>query len=91
MSTSLDAALEVVASIGNFVLPIFNFHGRNFAFLKLVQFPYPRNQFFVIMKSFFSTYKIFPGRGCLVPVSKIEDECFREKMDTLAGLNKKVI
>ena len=31
----------------------------------------------------------FPGRGCLIPVSTFNEECFDEKKSSLAGLKKK--
>ena len=57
-------------------------------FLKLVKIPYPKNQFLVNLRSLLSTYKFFPGRGWLFPVSRFEEEYFNEKMSSLAGLKK---
>ena len=57
-------------------------------FLKVVKIPYPKNRFFVNLRSFFITYKLFPGRGWLFSVSKLKEECFNEKTSCLAGLKK---
>ena len=37
---------------------------------------------------FFPTYKFLPGRGWLIPVISFEEECFSEKMSSLACLKK---
>ena len=55
-------------------------------FLKVVKIPYPKNRFLVILRSFFSTYKFFPGQWWLFPVSIFQLEYFNEKMSSLAGL-----
>ena len=57
-------------------------------FLKVVKIPCPKNQFLVTLRSFFSTYKFFPGRGWYFPNSTFKKEYFNEKMSTLAGLKK---
>ena len=57
-------------------------------FLKVVKFQYPKTQFLVSLRSFFSTYKIFPGRGWFFPVSTFKGEYFNEKMSSLAALKK---
>ena len=59
-----------------------------FHFLKVNKIPYQKNRFLVNLGSFFSTYKIFPGRGWLFPVSTIIVECFHGKTRSLAGLKK---
>ena len=57
-------------------------------FLKVVKIPYPINRFLFTSRSFFSTYKLSPGRGFLFPVSTFKEEYFNEKMSSLAGLKK---
>ena len=57
-------------------------------FLKAVKIPYPKNRFLVNLKSFFSTYNIFPGRGWFFTVSNFKERCFKEKISSLAGLKK---
>ena len=57
-------------------------------FLKVVKIPYPEIRFLVTLRSFFSSYKIFPGRGWYFPVSTVEEEYFNEKMSSLAVLKK---
>ena len=57
-------------------------------FLKVVKIPCPKNQFLVTLRSFFSTYKFFPGRGWYFPVSTLKQEYFIAKMSSLAGLKK---
>ena len=57
-------------------------------FLKVVKIPWPKNRFLVNLRSFFSTYKIFRGRGWFFPVSTFKDEYFNEKMSSLAGFKK---
>ena len=42
----------------------------------------------VILNSFFSTYKIFPTRGWIIPVSTFKREYFNEKISSLVGLRK---
>ena len=59
-------------------------------FLKVAKSPYPKNRFLVTLKSFFSMYNFFAGRGWLFPVSMFKEEYFSEKMSSLAG-PKKVI
>ena len=60
-------------------------------FLKIVKFPYPKNRLLVFLRSFFSTYKLFPEQGWYFAVSKIKLECFNAKMSSVAGFKKKVI
>ena len=61
---------------------------KKYDFLKVVKIPFPRNRFLVILRSFFSTYKFFPGREWLFPVNTFKEEYFNEKMSSLAGLKK---
>ena len=56
--------------------------------LKVVKKPNPKNRFLVTLRSFFSTYKFFPGRAWLFPVKTFKEEYFNEKMSSLAGLKK---
>ena len=53
-------------------------------FLKVVKIPYPKIRFLVILRSFFSTYKIFRGRGWYLPVSAFQEEFF-SKQDELSS------
>ena len=57
-------------------------------FLKVVKLSYPKNRFLVNLRSFFSTYKIFPGQGWYFPFGAIKEKYFNEKMSSLAGLKK---
>ena len=57
-------------------------------FLEVIKIPYPKNRFLVTLRSFFSTYKFFSGRGWYFPVSTFKEEYFNEKMSSLAGLKK---
>ena len=57
-------------------------------FLKVVKIPCSKNRILVILRSFFSTFKFFPGRWWLFPVSKLKREYFKEKTSSLAGLEK---
>ena len=57
-------------------------------FLKVVKIPSPKNRFLVTLRSFFSTFTFFPGRGWYFPVSTLNKEYFNEKMSSLAGLKK---
>ena len=57
-------------------------------FLKMVKIPCPKGRFLVILRSFFSTCKLLPGRGWLFSFSKFEEKFFKEKMSFLAGLKK---
>ena len=61
---------------------------ENCDFLIVVKIPYPKNRFLVSLRSFFSTYKFFPGRGWFFPVSTFKGEFFGEKVGSLAGLKK---
>ena len=61
---------------------------ENCDLLQVVKIPYREKRFLVILRSFFSTYDFFPGRGCLFPVSTLKKEYFNEKMSSLAGLTK---
>ena len=36
---------------------------KNCNFLQVIKLPYPRNRFLVNLRSYFSTYKFFPGQG----------------------------
>ena len=57
-------------------------------FLKVLKISYPKNRFLVILRSFFSTYKYFPGRGWYFAVSTFKKEFFKAKMSSIAGLKK---
>ena len=59
-------------------------------FLKVVKIPYPKNRFLVTLRSFFSTYKLFPMRGWLFPPITFKQKYFNENMSSLAGLKKKL-
>ena len=59
-------------------------------FLKVVKIPYPKNRFLVNLRSFFSTYIIFPGRGWFFSVSTFKEKYFNEKKSSLAGRKKKL-
>ena len=59
-------------------------------FLKVVKIPCPKNRFLVTLRSLFSTYKFFPGRGWHFPVSIFKEKFFNEKMSSLAGRKKKL-
>ena len=61
---------------------------ENSDFLKVVKIPCPKNRFLVILRSFFSTYRLFLGRWGLFAVSTVNKEYFNEKMSSLAGLKK---
>ena len=60
-------------------------------FLKVVKIPCPKIRFLATLRSFFSTFKTFPGRGWYYPVNTFTEEYFNEKMSSLAGLKKKLI
>ena len=57
-------------------------------FQNVVKIPYPENHFLVTLRSFSSTYKLFPGLGWLFLVSKFELKFYIEKMSSIAGLKK---
>ena len=59
-------------------------------FCKVVKNSYPKNRFLVNLRSFFSTYNFFPGRGWYFPVSTFKGKYFNEKLSSLAGLKKKL-
>ena len=59
-------------------------------FLKVIKTPCPKIRFLVNLRSFFSTYQFFPGRGCLIPVSTFQMEYFEEKMSSPAVLKKNI-
>ena len=61
---------------------------EKYVFLKVVKIPCPKIRFLVILRSFFYTYKFFPGRGWLFPVITFKEEYFNEIMSSLAGLKK---
>ena len=61
---------------------------ENCDFLKVFKNPYPKNQFLFTMRLFFSTYKIFSGRGWFFLVSIFKGKYFNEKMSSLVGLKK---
>ena len=60
-------------------------------FLKVVKIQCSKNRFLIILRSYFSMYSFFPGRGWYFPVTKMKEEYFNGKMSSLAGLEKKVI
>ena len=64
---------------------------EKFDFMKVVKTPHSKNRFLVTLRSFFSTYKIFPGREWFFPVSTFKEEYCNEKMSSLAGVKKKLI
>ena len=64
---------------------------EKYDFLKVVKIPYLKNRFLVNLRSFFSMYKFFPGRGWLFPVSTIRELFFNGKMSSLAGFKKKYL
>ena len=64
---------------------------EKFDFMKVVRIPYLKNRFLVILRSFFSTYKFFPGRKWPFPVSIFKKDYCNEKLSSLAGLKKKLI
>ena len=57
-------------------------------FLQVVKIQ--KNRILVNLRSFFSTFEIFPGRRWLFPVSTFKQEYFDEKMSSLTGLKKNV-
>ena len=61
---------------------------ENFDFLQVVKIPSTENRFLLNLRSFFSTYKVFPGRGWFFPVNTFNEECFNQKISSLAGLKK---
>ena len=61
---------------------------KKYDFLKVVQIPYPKNRFLVILRSFFSTYNLFSGRGGIFLFFTFTVEFFNEKLSSLAGLKK---
>ena len=61
---------------------------EKFDFLKVVEIPYPKIRFLVTLRSFFSTYKLFPGRGWHFPVTAFKEKNFNEKISSLPGLKK---
>ena len=63
MSKSLHAAFNVVSGSVYFNIVIFNIHGRKMRFSESTQNPMSKNRFLVTLRSFFSTYKFFPGHG----------------------------
>ena len=78
MSTSLHAAFNVFFANVYFVLVIFNVHGQKCDFPKVVKIPCSKNRFLVILRSIFSTYNFFSGRGWLFPVITFEEKYFNE-------------
>ena len=88
MSTSLHAVSNVVSGFVYFVIVIFNIHGRKMRFSESRQNSISENSTFGDFEAFFSTYKIFSGRGWYFPVSAFQEEYFDEKMSSLAGLKK---
>ena len=59
-------------------------------FRRVVKIPCSKNRFLVTLRSFFSAYNFFPGRGWYFPVSTFKQEYFSEKMSSLAGLKKNI-
>ena len=56
--------------------------------LKVVKISNQKNRFLVNLRSFFSTYKIFPGPVWYFPVSSINGEYCDEKTSSLVALRK---
>ena len=88
MSTPLHGVFNVVFSNVNFVLVISMFMVKKCDFLKVLKIPCPKIRFLVTLRSFFSTYSFFQGRGRYFPVSTFKEEFFNEKKSSLAGLKK---
>ena len=89
MSTILHAVLKLVFGNVNFVIVFAKFGIEKWDFLQVVKIPYPKNRFLVILRSFFSMYKNFPGWGWIFPVSTLKGKYFDETMSSLAGLKKR--
>ena len=70
------------------LFPIFMVKKRDF--LKVVKVPELKNRFLATLRSFFSTYKFFPGREWCFHVRTSEKKYFNECMSSLAGLKKKL-
>ena len=66
MSTSLHKIFNLVA--GNvyvsYLILLFLVEKRDF--LQVLKTPIPKNRFLVSLRSFFSTYKFFPGWGVVI-------------------------
>ena len=67
-----------------------NIYGGRMQFSASSQFFYAKNQFSVILVSFFSFYISVPGRGCFFLVINYEEEYFDERMIYLADFNEKL-
>ena len=65
MSTSLHAVFNLVFGSVYFALVIFKIYGRKMRISASSQNLYPKTRFLVSLRSFFSTCKVFPGRGLL--------------------------
>ena len=89
MSTSLHAVFNVVFVIVDFVIVIFIICGRKMQFSESSQNSISEKSILVNLRSFFSTYKNFPGREWLFPVIKLKEEYFYERTSSLAGLKKR--
>ena len=90
MCTSLHEVFKVVSRNVCFVIVFSYILGRKYDFLKVVKIPYPKYQFLITLRSFFSSYKFFPGRGWFIPISISKEEYFNEKMSSLVDLKKKL-
>ena len=88
MSTPLHAVFNVVSGNVYFVIVTFNICDRKRRSSESTQNSISQNRFLVTLRSFFSTYKFFLGRGWFFPVSTFKEEYFNEKMSSLAGLKK---
>ena len=90
MSTTLRAVFDLVFKNVHFVPVTINIHGRKKRLSASSQnsSSYPKNHFLVNLKSYFSTFKFFPGQEILFLVSTLKVEYFNEKIGSLAGLIK---
>ena len=90
MGTSLHAAFNLVSGNEYWAIVIFIIGGQKTRFSESSQNSMSEKSIFGHLRSFFSTYKVFPGQVWLIPVSTFKEEYFNEKMSSLAGLKKKV-
>ena len=90
MSTSINAAFNVVSGNGNFVTVIFNIHGQKMRLSASSQKSISEKSIFGHFEVIFLTYKIFPGRRWSFPVSTIKAEYFTGMMSSLADRKKKL-
>ena len=88
MSTSLHAVFNVIFGNADFVIVILSVQGRKIRFFESSQKSVSEKSISVTLRSFFSTYKIFPGREWLIPLIEFKVEFFNGKMSFIAGLKK---